>query len=620
MDINMLQKLKKDLVDAVSSKDYTKIEEISKVLNSSEEQNEYLKRGLIGYPEIDKPWEKHHIGQYEEPNKKRTVYQEVYYNNLDQPKTTALEFFMSKISFGKMSKYIDDCAKSLVEYGVKKGDYVTVISAGIPETVYTFYALSKIGAVANLMGYYFDDKGLIERINDCESETLIIMDKFYPQLKNAIRNSNVKKIIVIPTLNSSPLKYFKGNIPLNFKNELFWNQFINDGKNREIPETVDYYKDMPLAMVYSSGTTGASKGILLSNDSFQNSIYAYRKSGVKVGRGYKFYQIIPPWYSTGLSTSIHLPLASGSCVFMDPRFEREIFIKNIVKHKPNYSVAPTSMYEGFLDEKLIKGKDLSFLTYPFEGGEPLRKEVSDKIENVFLQHGNNSKLLVGYGQCECGATITTETPYTEHADGNVGIPLPGVNISIVDDNMQALIYNQRGQILVDTPCGMLEYYKNKSATEKYFYYRDGKKWYCTGDIGYMNDEGSLFIEGRMSDYSIVNEKKVYNFDVEKVIMTDENIKLCEVIMNNGLLTAHLVLNSDSPLNSNEEMIKEWLNRLQEKIYNVVGDADFVPYSFKIRDSFPYAKSGKRDMESLKNESGGFIIINKYKPFEKRLIK
>lgn len=574
-----------------------------------------------GYPHIDTPWIQYYPKVETRLEERKTVYQEVHDNNLDQPETVALEFFKSNISFKKLDESIDKTAKSLEEYGVKKGSFVTIVSAGIPETVYAFYGLSKIGAIANLMAPYFDEEGMIERISDCESDLLLVMDKFYFQIENAIQRSRIKNIVVIPTLNSSILGLLQRNLKLQRSNELSWNRFIKDGKARQDVKPLAYETNLPLAMVYSSGTTGANKGILLSNDSFQNSIHAYEKSGVEVGRGFKFYQIIPPWYSTGLNTSIHLPLANGSTVFMDPRFEREIFIKNIIKVKPNYTLGPTSMYEGFLDEKLLRGKDLSYLKYPFEGGEPLRKEVSDAIEQVFRSHNSSAKMLVGYGQCECGATITTETLKTNHVDGTVGIPLPGINLAIVDEELNFLTYHQRGQILADTPCGMLEYFKNPKATSEYFYTdSNGTKWYCTGDIGYIDEDGKLFIEGRASDYSIIQDKKVYNFDVENAIMNDKNVKLCDVIMNNGLLTAHIVFKDEFKQDMNDASIEEELKAIQQMIYEEFEDEALVPYSFKIRDSFPYAKSGKRDVLSMLKETDGFIIIDKYKSKVKRLEK
>lgn len=579
------------------------------------------KEELTGYPNIDQPWKKYSLGEYEEPKKKNTVYQEVHSNNLDQPKTIALEFFDSKINFATLDENINNVAKSLEEYGIKKGDFVTVCAAGIPETVYVFYALSKIGAIANMISPFFDSKEYVNRIEDCESNMLIIMDKFYPAVKDAVKSSRIKNIIIVPTLNSSLLRFLGTKYKTNNKSELIWKKFINDGKNRLESKVIEYEKNMPLCMVYSSGTTGASKGILLSNDSFQNSVYAYRKSGVEVGRGFKFYQIIPPWYSTGLSTSIHLPLASGSTVFMDPRFERNIFIKNIIKHKPTYSVAPTSMYEGFLNEKLPKKCDLSFFKYPFEGGEPLRKEVSNKIENVFKNHNSNAKLLVGYGQCECGATITSESPLTTHKDGNVGIPLPGINLGIVDDSFNFLKYNERGQIIVDTKCGMLGYYKNDLANEKYFYFdKNGTKWYCTGDIGYIDSDGNLYILGRDSDCSIVNNKKIYNFDVENIIIQDPDIKLCDVLLNNNHLTAHLVFTDEFIKNSNASDVDMKLDKIQNLIFEATQDYCSVPTFFKIRDSFPYAKSGKRDTQKIMQETDGFIFKDYCRQQKKLLVK
>ncbi len=509
-------------------------------------------------------------------------------------------------------------AKAFKEYGIKKGDFVTICAAGIPETVYSFYALSKIGAVANMIAPHFEKKDLIARISDCESDTLIIMDEFYPELKEAIKGSRIKNIIVLPTLNSSMLRFITKTYKIDsFSNELYWNQFIKDGRKQKETETISYEKDLPLTMVYSSGTTGASKGILLSNDSFQNSIQSYPASGVDISRGQKFYQIIPPWYSTGLSTSIHLPLSYGTTVFMDPRFERDVFVKNIIKAKPNYCVAPTSMYEGFLDEKLVGKKNLSFFNYPFEGGEPLSDEVASKIEKVFKEHGSNAQLRVAYGQCECGAAITTQTQKAENTRGSVGITLPGVTIGIFDEQFNELKYYERGQILANTPCSMIGYYKNEEATKEYFYIdKNGIKWNCTGDIGYIDEKGNLFVQGRATDYSIIDNEKIYNFDIENILMELDEIKMCDVLEfdNNGTkeLAAHIIFTDkvQKEVEENPEYLEEKLFEIKQYIYERTNNEKMVPYRFKIRSSFPYAKSGKRDVSKIKEEKDGFILIEK----------
>lgn len=577
---------------------------------------------ITGYPSKEKPWEQFYINEELKRLKElKTVYCQFSETSKNYSDNMALEFFMTKKSFKEVKENIDKCAKAFEEYGVKKGDFVTCCVAGIPENTYTFYALSKLGAVANMIAPHFDKNQLINRIEDCESNILIVMDKFYDILKDSIKKSRIKTIIVLPTLNSSLLNLFSKKYKLEkHSNEVYWNQFIKDGKHRKDAIEVPYEKDMPVAMVYSSGTTGASKGILLSNNSFQNSLNSYLTSGVELVSGKKFYQIIPPWFSTGLSTSMHLPLSIGASVFMDPRFEREVFVKNIIKAKPNYTVAPTSMYEGFLNSSLIKPTDdLSHFIYPFEGGEPLKKEVAEKIEKVFAEHNNPVHLLVGYGQCEAGATIATETPKTCHSDASVGIPLPGINLKIVDDNFNELPYNTRGQILANTPCKMIGYYNNKEATDEYFHIdSDGIKWNCTGDIGYIDEVGQLYVEGRASDYTIVNDKKIFNFDIENILRLFPGIKNCDVLPTKNedgtqALAVHLILDDKY----NNECDCSFLEDIQDYLYDVFDDADYVPYIFKIRTSFPYAPSGKRDINKMKNETDDFIEIDKYYTITKK---
>lgn len=603
------------------------LEQLKKKINAlspedSKARDMYL-RGLangdiqgppVGYQSIDKQWLKYYDLENASSYEKKTVYQGLYDHNKDHLDDLAIEYFLSKITFKQLLSNIEKTAKSLEANGVKKGDFVTICAPGIPETVYSFYALSKLGAVANMIAPHFNKKDFVDRISDCKSKILIVMDDFYDEIKDAVKSSEIEKVVVVPTLNSSPLRFIskKYKIDRN-ENEVYWNQFIQEGQDRKESSLVEYEPNLPLTMVYSSGTTGASKGILLSNDSFQNSINSYFESGLDISRGQKFYQIIPTWFSTGISTSVHLPLSCGASVYMDPRFERKIFAKNIVKAKPNYSVAPTSMYEGLLDNPILKNKDLSYFKNAFEGGEPLSRELAERINQVFFEHGNNSSIKVGYGQCECGATITTQTDNTDHCNGSVGIALPGINIQICDSEYNEVMTGMRGQIIVDTPSSMLEYYKNEDASNNYFFIdASGKKWNCTGDIGYVDKDGNLFVEGRASDYSIINNEMIYNFDIEKIIKDVSGIAMCDVIPkkdNNNCdqLVAHIILDESIEQSNNENILKE----IQNKIYEVTQNINMIPSIFKIRKEFPYAKSGKRDINKIKSETDGFIYVDSY---------
>lgn len=570
---------------------------------------------LTGKASIDRPWLKHYaeLPDYKENDK--TVYQELIEKNENRKNRLALEYFGTKTTFGELFKKIDAAAKAYYANGVREGDFVTICAAGVPETVYSFYALSKIGAVSNMIAPHFDHEQLVKRIEDCNSDVLVVMDTFYDDIKDAIAKSRIKKTIVVPALNASLLGLITKKHKIDRENnEVYWNEFIKEGKVIENVPECKYNKEQPVAMVYSSGTTGAAKGILLTNDSFQNSVYAYDKMGFDFRSGLKLYQIVPPWFSTGLSTSIHLPLSKGVSVYMDPRFDRKHFVKNIVKAKTNYTIAPTSMYEGFLDKSLVKNKNLSHLTYPFEGGEPLSPKVRSAIETVFREHGSNAELKVGYGQCEGGAGITTEIHNYEHPKGTVGIPLSGVVIGIFDENRNELTYGQRGEVLASTPCRMKEYYKNKEATDEYFYIdENGRKWNCTGDIGYIDEDGYLYIEGRASDYSMVGDRKVYNFDVESVIKNVEGIANVDVLekkdeVEENKMAVHIIPTSDfmASISNNPEILADKIFELQTLICDRFQDDSLVPTIFKVRESFPHAKSGKRDTVSMMHETEGFI--------------
>ena len=158
---------------------------------------------------------------------------------------------------------------------------------------------------------------------------------------------------------------------------------------------------------------------------------------------------------------------------------------------------------------------------------------------------------------------------------------------------------------------MLNYYKNNVESNKYFYVDEtGKRWNCTGDIWYVDYNGNLYVEGRASDYSIINGEKIYNFDIEKIIKKNKNIKMCDVLSKNDdnnceKLVAHIILDD----NANDIDDFNILRDLQNEIYNETNNLNMVPFIFKIRKDFPYAKSGKRNIQQMKNETEGFIYMD-----------
>lgn len=277
------------------------------------------------------------------------------------------------------------------------------------------------------------------------------------------------------------------------------------------------------------------------------------------------------------------------------------------------------MFQSFTLEKCLrrlKGKSLSFLKYPVEGGEPLTEKDIKSIEDVFRTHGSSARLLNGYGQCECGATVTTDISNHKFSNEASGIPLPKITtIGVFDDAYKELPYGQRGNILVHTEIGMLEYYKNPEATKEYFYVdSQGRKWSQTGDIGYINEDGSLVVLGRKSDYSIIAGKKLFNFDIERAVLKCNYVSFCEIQTHpedENRLVAHIVWDNDAnkELHQNPEKRDTYLIEIQEKVQQIMNCKEAVPSTFRIWESFPSAYSGKRDVAFIKTQTDNLIHLN-----------
>lgn len=561
----------------------------------------------LQYPSIEKPWEKFYGSERNSLFLKTTPYIGLVENNKDYSNEVAIEYFGTKITFGELIKNIDATAKSLVEYGVKHGDFVTICSTTTPEVIYAFYAISKIGAIANVISPFYTPEELVARIEECNSNIIIMVDKFIPKFKEKLYLDSQRQLIILPMMNSSLIRYFQTKYKTDrTKREVLWNEFISLGCSRLDVLTDPYRPLKPQAMVYSSGTTGASKGIVLSVDSFQKLINAYGNSGFDTSRMQKVYQNIPPWHSTGLSLGINFPLSFGVKVCIDPRFDHDIFVKNVLKFKPEYILTNTSMYQGFTLKKSIKrlkGKSLEFLKYPVEGGEPLTEKDIERIEEVFRKHGSSARLLNGYGECECGATITTDITGHKFSNSASGIPLPDITtVGIFDDDFNELGYGDRGNINALTEIGMIEYFKNPEATDRFFHIDEkGNRWSKTGDIGYMNEDGSLVVLGRKSDFSVINGVKFYNFDVERAILKSDSIKLCEIQTHpndDNKLVAHIVF-EDIANNEDQNKCRMIFEEIQSIVYEEMHCIEAVPEMFCIWETFPSAHSGKRDVKYIK---------------------
>ena len=569
---------------------------------------------LTGYPSIDKPWLKYYSEEaINAPLPECTVYENIFRNNKDFLDNNALCYFGNKVTYRTLFENVQSAKNAFLVQGVKKGDRVIMFTSSTPETVYSILALSTIGAVANMISPLFSEEQIIERINETEASLLVVLDQLYGIVKNAIKKTCIKKTIIVPVYNAMSgltkvVATWKKKKKITYSESVItWNEFVAQGMSAEVLSEYSYKKDMPVVTVYSSGTTGASKGIVLTNDGINATISHYLSPDFPYNRTDTYLQMIPIWFSTGLVLSLLMPLCLGVTVILEPMFSNENFAKDIYKYKPNMTVGSTSMWLYAIHDEKIRKMDLSFMTYPITGGEQVLPRVEIAFNQFLKERNCNAVMLKGYGMCELGSTVTADSA-TQQRLGASGFPILPVTVAVFDrETGSEKKYYERGEIRVMSACRMKEYYKNPQATKDYFYTdTDGNVWGCTGDIGYVDEDGFVFVLGRANDTFISkNHREVYCFDIENAVLKNENVAQCEVV---GLTregysvpVAHMILEENCTVPENEiieAVHRKCLEELEE---------DEIPCGYKICKSFPVKRSGKRDMELIKQDREGFLI-------------
>ncbi len=561
---------------------------------------------MTGYPSIDKPW----LRYYKEEDiittvPKCTIYDNIYNNNVEHQNETALMFFGKKITYKELFAQIDKAAKAFVSCGVKDNDNVALCMPALPETIYAILALNKIGANANMLNPLFSEQQITDRINDTGATLLIVANELYGRVDKAIPNTTIKEVITCPAVNSlgaiiKALKKVK-----SIDNTTSWNDFIRGGK-KSVITVPEYQPNKPAIMVYSSGTTGASKGIQLTNDSINSTI----TEGVQIGfpweREDRWFSQIPIWFSTGICAQTLVPLRYGITIILEPLYDFDIFYQHILKYKPNFMITACGLLD-YLMSKQPTAKAYQEFKFLCAGGEYVTKSAESKYNQWLESNGNHYGLYKGYGMCECGGTVTASSPKCNVA-GSAGIPTPNVVVAAFDiKTNKELMYGERGEVRVLTKGRMLGYYKNEKATENYFYTdENGNVWACTGDMGYVTEDGNLYVDGRISD-SYINKdgETIYLFDIERAILNIEQIRQCKAVVSEinqeKCHVAHISLDSGANIDDMVCKIKAHCEKTLPQ--------NHIPQLIKIHnDALPVSPSGKLNIEEMRNNTDDIIKI------------
>lgn len=469
------------------------------------------------------------------------------------------------------------------------------------------FCYAMIGANANMLNPTFTTQQLADRIRETDASVLVVVNELYPSVKDAIRQTKIRTVVSYPAVNSLGLFVKLAKKAKKIPGTLAWNDFIKAGNSAVPGKELPYEKDAPAIMVYSSGTTGASKGIQLTNDGINATTIQYESTGFDMKRQDRYFAQIPIWFSTGIVVTMLVPLCLGITVILEPQYDFELFYQHIEKYKPNFLITAVGLVDYLRSKKEISPAYKAF-KYLAIGGEYVTPHAESVFNNWLEENGSPSKLHKGYGMCECGGTVTTTIPKSNKV-GSSGVPMAKVTVAAFDLNTgEELKYGQRGEIRVLTPCRMLGYYKNPKATADYFKTdKKGNEWACTGDMGYVLEDGSVYVDGRISDsYANARGETIYLFDIERTILSIDAVRQCKTVVSeiNGAQTHVAHISLDKGQNNPDAVIGQIRAVCREKL-----PENHFPHYLKIHaDALPVAPSGKLNTAMMKSDIQDLIEI------------
>lgn len=526
-----------------------------------------------GLPSVDKPWLKFYpeITSGIDANENIVAFLMKSQNN--QNDFVALEYFGTKITYSDLIKKIENIAGGMVELGVEKGDVVSIQSLTMPETVILFYAIAYIGAIANFIYISSDEENTKANLKETKSKLLFVVDGIFNDVNRLINGTEVKCAISFGIEESADLvtKFFiKGKKKRQKKKGLSWKNYVS--RNYCKPD-INGSSDDAVAMVYTSGTTGKSKAVVLSHKNLNSLVVQYRKTGMVFTRGEKFMNAIPMFVAYGLVFGVHVPLCLGLTDILVVNPNPNNLGKEFAKYCPNYLIQGYAGVENIISNKKVQKMDLSFIRVIGVGGDAIPDSFVIKVNDFLKAHNSTLQLVIGYGMTEVAATVVTSTPLVNKI-GSVGIPLPDTVVKIVEpETEKELDYDCIGEICFHAPTMMKEYYNQPDETNGIIRkHEDNLLWIHSGDLGRIDVDGFVYMEGRIKRLIGKWHEGVYHKIVpkiiENVIAEEKEIIETSVVKktldaSHNELVAFVVCKVGADENTVEEQLKAKMQRMFE---------------------------------------------------------
>ena len=469
-----------------------------------------------------------------------TMYQMLSETAGQHPDSNAYVFMGKETTYTNFMKRIEAAAKGLYNMGIRKGDKVTICMANTPQALDCFYALNRIGAVPNMIHPLSAAKEIAFYLNFSKSKAILTLDQFYykvaeivPELENETTILIARVADELPFPLSALYPFTKGaravkKLPKT--GYTLWYDMVRAGKNTQLPPDNGKFDECG-AILYSGGTTGTTKGIMLSNLNFNAlGLQTIAASGYDTIAGMRMLSVMPVFHGFGLGIGIHTALIGGATCILIPQFNVKTYAETLIKQKPNLIPGVPTLFEALLRAENLQGADLSFLKGIFSGGDSLSPELKKKVDAFLKAHNCDQQIREGYGTTEC-VTASCLTPRDYARSGSIGVPFPDTYYKVVTPGTtEEVTANTEGEICISGPTVMIGYMDNPEETAHTLRrHYDGRIWLHTGDLGHMDQDGFIYFRQRIKRMIVTSGYNVYPSQLENIIDGHEKVLLSCVI-------------------------------------------------------------------------------------------
>ena len=526
------------------------------------------------------------------------------------PNVVAFDFMGKSTTYRSLVREIENCAKALKTIGVREGDKVTIAMPNCPQAIYMFYAVNLVGGIANMIHPLSAEKEIEFYLNESESVTAITLDQFYHKFERIRENTKVINIIIASVKDalSKPIRagymLTEGRKIAKIPEDapvITWKDFMRLShscfyKTYKVKRT----GSDPAVILYSGGTTGTTKGIVLTNLNFNALAAQIVATNPMFRPGDRMLSAMPLFHGFGLGVCIHSMLANGGRCILIPRFTAKSYAKQIVKYKCNFIAGVPTLYEALLRLPSMDGANLSSLKGVFSGGDSLSIELKKKFDKFLYDHNATVQVREGYGTTET-VTACCLTPTHMFKEGSIGLPFPDTYIKIVEPGTDREVpYGTEGEILLAGPTVMKEYMKHPEETAQTLRtHADGLTWVYTGDLGVMDEQGFIYFRGRAKRMIISSGYNVYPGQIENVLDAHDAVQMSCVIgvpdaYKMQKVKAFVKLKDDAA--ATEETKQDILDYCARHVAKYA-----MPYDIEFRDDMPKTLVGKVAYRVLEEE-------------------